>query len=260
MQWEVMSKTDAAQMTGIWQGLGKVEFENMVSGWEETIPESLNEDYITLRKEVIDAHKRAIDEVNTVSSFKSKKEYYTDLKFGIYLYSILKKHGFSVRMASNDQVWMYLCVKVFPDIVHSRYPGTRINTDKGIEYKNINEERFWKTRRRIYLKVLWWYIYLSMQQNEDGTEDLERTFEILEGNSTDEIVQIVERSGPAGYRIDVYRQLMRFYAENRDKYDNKIFRQVMVLNTAKTQIVEPLLMTGGIETYVKELFEYFEKE
>ena len=52
---------------------------------------------------------------------------------------------------------------------------------------------------------------------------------------------------------------MKFYANNRDKYDNKIFRQVMVLNTAKTQIVEPLLMTGGIETYVRELFEYFEK-
>ena len=98
-----------------------------------------------------------------------------------------------------------------------------------------------------------------MQTKEDGTEDLEKTFIILSGNSTDEIVQIVERSGPAGYRIDVYRELMRFYAENRDKYDNKIFRQVMVLNTAKTQIVEPLLMTGGIETYVRELFEYFKK-
>lgn len=259
MQWEVMSKTDAAQMTGIWQGLGKNEFENMVSDWESTIPGSLNEDYTILRKEILDAHKKATDEVNTDPSLKSKKEYFTDLKFGIYLYSILKKYGFSVRMASNDQVWMYLCVKVFPDIVHSRYPGAKVKTENGVEQRNINEERFWKTRRRIYLKVLWWYIYLSMQTKEDGTEDLEKTFIILSGNSTDEIVQIVERSGPAGYRIDVYRELMRFYAENRDKYDNKIFRQVMVLNTAKTQIVEPLLMTGGIETYVRELFEYFKK-
>ena len=259
MQWEVMSKTDAAQMTGVWQGLSKNEFESMVSGWEAAIPESLNEDYTNLRKEIVEAHKKATEEVNTEASFKSKKEYFTDLKFGIYLFTILKKYGFSVRMASNDQVWMYLCVKVFPDIVHSRYPGMRIKTENGIVYKNINEERFWKTRRRIYLKVLWWYIYLSMQLKEDGTEDLEKTFDVLAGNSTDEIVQIVERSGPAGYRVDVYRELMRFYAGNRDKYDNKTFRQVMVLNTAKTQIVEPLLMTGGIETYVRGLFEYFGK-
>ena len=149
MQWEVMSKTDAAQMTGIWQGLGKNEFENMVSDWESTIPGSLNEDYTILRKEILDAHKKATDEVNTDPSLKSKKEYFTDLKFGIYLYSILKKYGFSVRMASNDQVWMYLCVKVFPDIVHSRYPGAKVKTENGVEQRNINEERFWKTRRRI---------------------------------------------------------------------------------------------------------------
>ena len=259
MQWEVMSKADAAQMTGIWQGLGKDEFESMVSGWELTIPGNLNAEYANLRKEILDAHKKAINEVNTDPFLKFKKEYFTDLKFGIYLYSILEKYGFSVRMASNDQIWMYLCVKVFPDIVHSRYPGAKVKTENGIEYRNINEERFWKTRRRIYLKVLWWYIYLSMQLRDNGTEDLEKTFDILSENSTDEIVQIVERSGPAGYRIDVYRELMKFYAEHRDKYDNRVFRQVMVLNTAKTQIVEPMLMSGGIESYVRELFEYFEK-
>ena len=259
MQWEVMSKTDAAQVTGVWQNLDKNTFESMVSGWESSIPESLNEDYTNLRKEIIDAHKRAIEEVELDLTMKSKREYFTDLRFAIYQYSILKEHGFSVRMASNDQVWIFLCVKVFPDIVHSRYPGAKIKTENGIEFKNINEERFWKTRRRIYLKVLWWYVYLSMQLKEDGTEDLEKTFDILAGNSTDEIVQIVERSGPAGYRVDVYRELMRFYANNREKYDNKTFRQVMVLNTAKTQIVEPSLMSGGIETYVRELFEYFGK-
>ena len=30
----------------------------------------------------------------------------------------------------------------------------------------------------------------------------------------------------------------------------------MVLNTAKTQIVEPDLIEGGVQVYVKELFEF----
>ena len=162
-------------------------------------------------------------------------------------------------MASNDQVWIYLCVKVFPDLIHNRYPGHKLKTESGVVQRNINDERFWKTRRRIYLKVLWWYVYLSLQFSKDGKEDLSKTYEVLKDNSTDEIVQIVERSGSAGYRVDVYRALMKYYADNRDRYDNKRFRQVMVLNTAKTQIVEPLLMAGGIEEYIKELFEYFDE-
>ena len=47
--------------------------------------------------------------------------------------------------------------------------------------------------------------------------------------------------------------------ERDNRYDNKRFRQVMVLNTARTQIVEPQLMAGGIEGYIKELFEYFDE-
>ena len=33
----------------------------------------------------------------------------------------------------------------------------------------------------------------------------------------------------------------------------------MVLNTARAQVVEPLLVRGGVKTYVKELFEYFDE-
>ena len=168
----------------------------------------------------------------------------------------MKKSDFSIRMASNDQVWIYLCVNIFPDVVHDRFPGCKVKTESGTIEKNINEERFWKTRRRIYLKVIWWYIHLSMQLDANNDDDLEATLKVLNDNSTDEIVQIVERSGLAGYRVDVYRALMKYYSENRDKYDNTIFRRVMVLNTAKTQIVEPDLIDGGIEVYVKELFEF----
>ena len=259
MQWEILSKTDAKQITAPWQDMTKEKFDLMVSEWPVSIPQKLNDEYRQLRKDVMQAYTAAREAVLADSNMASKKEYYTDLRFALSFYDVLKKYDFSLRMASNDQVWIYLCVKVFPDLVHNRYPGSKVKTESGVVQRNINEERFWKTRRRIYLKVLWWYIYLSLQFGEDGKEDFSRTFDVLKDNSTDEIVQIVERSGPAGYRVDVYRTLMKYYAENRDRYDNKRFRKVMVLNTARTQIVEPLLMAGGIEEYIKELFEYFDE-
>ena len=259
MQWELLSKADAEQITAPWQDMPKEKFDLMVMEWPATIPQKLNDDYRQLRKDVMQAYTSAREAVLNDANAGTKKEYYTDLRFALNFYDVLKKYDFSLRMASNDQVWIYLCVKVFPDLIHNRYPGHKLKTELGVIQRNINEERFWKTRRRIYLKVLWWYVYLSLQFSKDGKEDLSKTYEVLKDNSTDEIVQIVERSGSAGYRVDVYRALMKYYADNRDRYDNKRFRQVMVLNTAKTQIVEPLLMAGGIEEYIKELFEYFDE-
>ena len=259
MQWELLSKTDAAQITSKWQGMSTETFARMVSGWDTSIPGMLNDDYKSLRNDLVLAYRKAKDEADSNPDMRLKKDYYRDLKFALYQYSILKKYDFSVRLASNDQVWIYLCVNVCPDIVHNRYPGNRIKTAGGYVFRNVNEDRFWKTRRRIYLKVLWWYVYLSLQVDEMGQEDLEKTYNVLKDNSTDEIVQIVERSGLAGYRVDVYRELMSYYAQNRDKYDSKRLRHVMVLNTARTQLVEPSLMTGGIKAYVRELFEYFDE-
>ena len=88
-------------------------------------------------------------------------------------------------------------------------------------------------------------------------KDLILTYRILENNTTDEVVQLVERAGSAGYRVDVCRVLMKYYYLNRSKYDNKIFRKVMVLNTARSKVVEPTLVNGGAIGYVKELFDYF---
>ncbi len=260
MQWKIMSKTEAAAETENWLLMERTEFDDLVHHWNDVIVQSLEDDYIKLRKSVLEVHNQCKKKVENGTIYSNKKDYYLDLFFGIELYIIFKKFGFNIRMASNDQIWIYLSVKVFPDLVHSRYPGVKIKKDGGIEYRNINIERYYKTRRRIYLKVLWWYIYLSLQKDQDGKFDYERTFDVLKDNSTDEIVQIVERSGKSGYRVEVYRELMKFYSEHRDMYDNKRFRQVMVLNTAKTQIVEPELMSGGVETYVEELFTYFDKK
>lgn len=261
LEWQIMSKIDASAETANWQNMQVSDFKAKVANWEKELDNSVPEEYKNLRQEVVAAYKEVAAEVNKNSSLARKKDYYKDLKFAIQLYRILNKYGFSVRMASNDQVWFYLCVKIFPDIVNNRYPGkSKINSDGSTnDAHNINEERFWKTRRRIYLKVLWWYIYLSVQIDENGQEDFEKTYDILKDNSTDEIVQLVERSGSYGYRVDVYREILRYYAAHRDKYKNDAFRKVMVLNTAKTVIVEPDLIAGGVQQYVKELFEFVSK-
>lgn len=256
MEWKIMSKTDALSVTSSWQQMNKEAFDKMVVEWADKIDKDLPEEYKTLRKEILEANDRSKRKVRDNKDYSKKKDYFTDLFFAIELYSILDKYGFSIRMASNDQVWIYLCVVVFPDIVHARYPGIKTKINGEYIERNINEERFWKTRRRIYLKVLWWYVYLSLQVDQNGSFDREKTIQVLENNTTDEIVQIVERSGEAGYRADVYREIMRYYSENRKKYDNEVFRRVMVLNTAKTRIVEPRLIDGGVSEYVKELFDF----
>ena len=260
MEWKSLSKSEALRITEAWQRMDKKSFDKMVLNWETDINTELDDEYKALRSEVIMAKKSVDEIVGNDENYKLKKNYYTDLFFGRKLYEVLKNYDFGVRMASNDQVWIYLCVKVFPDIVHKRYAGATKKKSTGETVNlNVNEERFWKTKRRIYLKVLWWYIFLSLQLDQNGSEDLDATVNVLKNNSTDEIVQIVERSGSAGYRVDVYRHIMKYYAENRDRYDNKRFRQVMALNTAKTQVIEPELMIGGVNSYVKELFDYFDK-
>ena len=261
-EWKSISKIEASQITDSWQKKDKSSFDEMVMNWNSIISSELDEEYLSLRKKVIAAFDEICSKIESDPVLKSRKDYNLDLYFGCRLYEILAEYGFSKRIGSNDQVWMYLCVKVFPDIVHKRYPGSKKKHEDGIiEYLNVNVERFWQTRRRIYLKVLWWYIYLSLQLDENAEPDMDRTIAVLKNNSTDEIVQIVERSGAYGYRVDLYRKLMKYYSDHRAKMKKPAerFRQVMVLNTARGKVIEPALAEDGIDGYVKELFEYFER-
>lgn len=259
MEWKILSKADASRITAKWQMMDSDDFGVLVSKWNTSIDSELDENYKVLRNEIVTAFDDVRKTVKESSIYRPKKDYFTDLFFARREFEILNNHGFGIRMASNDEVWIYLCTVVFPDIIQWRYPSKSVNTEQGTIIRNVNEERFWKTRRRIYLKVLWWYFFLSMQYDENGKEDFNQTVKILTGNSTDEIVQLVERSGISGYRPEVYRKIMKYYSDHRDKYDNGTFRAVMVLNTAKTNVIEPELMHDGVNTYVEEIFKYFEQ-
>lgn len=224
--------------------MNKNEANTVMLTWDKTPTADCDKEYSSLRNDLMKAMKlTAFDLEIDVKGIKSAG-YDFDLNFGLELYTILNEnYQMNPRTASDDNVWRYISLKVIPDIVFYRW--------------DMNPSRFWKESRRIWLKTLWWYIYLSWQGS------VEKTYAILKDNTTDEIVQLVERSGSSGYRVETCRKIMEHYGsleKEEKKRNNQIFRRVMKLNTARTKVVEPALLVGGEKMYVKELFAYFESD
>lgn len=223
----------------MWRTLTKADARNEFNYFEsEDNPEfKYDGKHSELRQRLLDADSQASGE--NAENAGRRKDYLYDLNFGIKLYDILNAYHFTTRDASNDDIWIFLSMRVVPDIVHRRW--------------GLSESRFFSQSRRIWLKTLWWYIHLSWAGSSD------ETYNILKGFTTDEIVQLVERSGPNGYRVDVTREIMKQCGEREISRGNSLFRRVMKLNTARVKILEPQLVRGGTEKYVEELIGYFDK-
>ncbi|RIN55580.1 DUF6339 family protein [Staphylococcus simulans] len=213
-------------------GNASKSFDNLEVKSDGIVPIELpSDDFKNIRKQLISARDEIFDEYNYDGA--NKLDYQFDLLFGLKLYDILNNNNFKTRDAMNDDVWRYLSIKVVPDIVHSRW--------------ELNEAHFYKMSRRIWLKTLWWYIHLSYHN------DLETTYELLKNNSTDTIMNLVERPG-IGYNINLYREIMRQYNKYNDSSRN-LFRRVLKVNTARIVTTSPELVSGGIERYVDDLFK-----
>ncbi len=200
-------------------------------------------DFSSLRNDMCMLFDNALNQIGISADQLSQKNYsyQLDLRFGLKLYTTLnQKYGMNVRLAATDGIWRYLSVCVVPDLIALRY-----GTD--------HPDRFWKKPKRLWLRVLWWYIYLSWKGSEEAT------FEILKDNSTDEILQLVDRCGHGGYRVDLYRAMMKKNSELElsERRKNQLFRKMMVLNTARVQVIEPELTSGGNKGYVDSLCDYF---
>ncbi|MFJ2545391.1 DUF6339 family protein [Pseudomonas sp. NPDC087612] len=162
-----------------------------------------------------------------------------DIQVGLTLYKHLSEYGFGVRQAADDGIWRYLSIVVFPDYVRSRWE------------KSQQEARFWRDRSRIWLRALWWFVHLSWQGDESSTRT--STF----GMSTDDVVQIVERPGRRGFRVDLYRAMVSA-AGARPPGQRKI-RQLMKLNTAMSVMMEPSVFGGGVSSYVQALYQQIDQ-
>ena len=219
----------------IFKTLNKNESKIAMDEWINTkkIP-LLTDDYNKIRNEILAIYEEV----------KDKKDYELDLYFGVKLYSYFNMiKGFNMRLASNDDFWRYLSLKVIPDIVAQRW---------GVD----NASHYYERGTRIWLKSIWWYIHLSWQSDEEST------IEILKNNTTDEILNLVERAGRHGYYLNVYRNIMYFFAKipQERRYiategkSDRIFRRIMKLNTARCIVIEPPLYLGGEREYVKDLF------
>jgi len=226
----------------MWRNLSKNEAARIFESWDKnSIPsENIHADYKELRKELLEAFNDSLISLGIDENQIKGNEYNFDLTYAIKVYSILSKKQFTERQASDDGIWRYLSIKLIPDITYKRW--------------GFNPQRYYATPRRLWIKTLWWYIYLSWQG------DAHNTYMTLRNNTTDELVQLVERSGPIGYRVNLCREIMRYYGRipENQRRGAQLFRRVMKLNTARSKVVEPSLIHGGEKQYVKELFEYFD--
>ncbi|GAB2553093.1 hypothetical protein [Gracilibacillus alcaliphilus] len=199
----------------------------------------VNYDVKDLNSDIARELTKKFEDVKEAVGDISKNTYQFDLLFGLELYELLNnKYNFTVRDSSNLQIWYALQLLEVPHIVYARW--------------GLNEERFVKISRRIYLWTLWWYIHISWQGNRSST------YEVLKDNNTDTIQQMVERPGKSGYRIEVYRKVMYYYHKyTKEIHSRDLLRKAMKLHTIKCKNIEPALYHGGIDQYAEDLFTYF---
>ena len=229
-----------------WDTINSEEARERFEDFCRTKKTKCPEKYQMLRGDILNLFAPTLSEIGIDPEDIDKKgynySYQVDYIFGLKLYQLLnERYNMSIRTAATDGVWRFLSTCVVPDLVDIRY--------KALEHP----DRYWKKPKRIWLRVIWWYIHLSWQGDEESTR------EILKDNSTDEILQLVDRCGRDGYRVDLYREIMKKYAKMdvTERRKNQVFRKMMVLNTAKVQVIEPALVDGGEIKYVDDLCVYF---
>lgn len=183
----------------------------------------------------------ACDESNCVTG--SNYNYEFDVSFGIRLYQALNEEiGFTNRVASDDNIWRFLSLRVIPDLVVKRH--------------GLKPDHFYKISKRIWLKSIWWYAKLAWEGNAEDTQRL------LANYTTDTIVQLVERSG-LGYYVSVDHEILKKMRNIEDRTVLRSFlRSVLKLNTAWLTTTSPELYEGGVKGYVSALFDtvYHEKD
>ena len=230
-EWGYMEKSRAEEIATEWSSYSPDVLDEMMETWKPPI----ESDFVRkMRDDLVN-----LDKNTCMSNNPDSTTYPADLDFATGLYGLFTGYyKMTPAQASDDRIWRFIQMNIVPDLVYFRWKGET----------PINDERMWSNPRRMWLKTLWWYVHLSLQ------ESLERTKEILSGCGADDISQLVERAG-SGYRIELYREIMNRYSKTDHK--DHILRKVLKLNVMMCGTVEPLLYEGGIEGYVDDLFKYF---
>ncbi|MCI9494810.1 DUF6339 family protein [Adlercreutzia muris] len=220
------------------------EFSLQVECWKKHEVDLPDSSYAELRAIGLEAFERPGG-----ASLPARKMYPIDVEVGLDVYDYLSRNGFTAVEASDDDIWRFISIKVFPDLTYLRYPDPEKETRE--QGGRINRKRFFSHTRRIWIKTLWWYVHLSWQGSVNATRA------VLADNGANIISHFIETPGK-GYRVDLYRTLMRYYADREDKGD-KLFRSVAKLNGAECRNIEPALLPGGVAEYCHVLFSKVEE-
>ncbi len=191
--------------------------------------------------EVREALLEAWDNACSEGGYDSRFDYGFDVIFGIKLYQLLNENiGFTNRVACDDNVWRFLSISVIPDLVVKRL--------------GLKPDHFYRMSKRIWLKSIWWYIKLAWEGNAEDTQEL------LAKNTTDTILQLVERPG-LGYYIQVDHEILKKIRKIEiSRNSRNALRAVLKLNTAWLATTSPELYEGGVKGYVDDLFNAVYRE
>lgn len=192
------------------------------------------------------------DLIRLFQEFKQYQDYQFDYRYALAIYryfSSQNHHWFTLSLSADYDFWRYLSLVVVPDLVYQRH-GTQ-------------KEYYYGKDVRIYLSTMWWYAHMSWQGSMEETEMT------IENNTTDTILNLVERPGKKGVHLQVYRSIMKLYGllgkiERRVSISDSdsemtsvnvtLFRRVMTLHTAKSQVINPDLYECGALGYARMLF------
>ena len=246
MEWKTLEKTEAKRQVQEWQEYSDAEIYSFMNNPSEIISASnLNSDDEDLRNDIYGMYKILVKKENA-----HRLAYKLDCPLALYIYRKLNEKGMNVRYAGTDEVWYYLNIKVFPDILFDRW--------------GLNDDRFWKNKQRLYLKTLWWYVHLSAHFVNKKYDEITTT-NILQGKGmgTDSIAQLVERTSNMGYNISLSRCIMYQYYSIVNRNDSKVrnpseyFRGIMKLVTSRIYSVDPIFSSineqSGIEEFTRKL-------
>ncbi len=203
---------------------------------DSTVDEStLDPNFRELRNICIEEYAKLESESQALNG--DSKKYYIDLNFGFFIFEYLKsQEDFTAKYESNYDFWRYFAVCVIPDLIAKRW-----NVEKS--------DHFYSKPTAIYPFQIYWYINLSWQGNKEDTKN------VLKDNLEDQILQLVDRPSSIGVNLALYRRIMYKLSLINPKSRQKVFRAVMMKNTAKLVSIRPELYEGGINAYVDMLYQ-----
>jgi len=243
MNYKSLSFAKAKKIADSYDQLSDEDFEELSEKWGRyEIPEdSFSSGYARIRTSLVAAFKDAVEECGGICA-----DALVDVRVGLRLYQLLNSEtGFTLAHANDDNVWRYISMVVFPDITYCRYPRPAKGDGR------INSKRFYAHTRRIWLKTLWWYVYLAWQGSESAT------LAVLKKNGSNIISHFIERPG-RGYRVQLFRDMMLAYSRKPDSVrTDRLFRALTKMNVVKCRTMEPELAAGGGVQYSDEIMHGF---